>query len=321
VYNLFMTSTQYRVVGLGGTFDHFHKGHEQFILFAASLAAHLQIGVTTQKFIQKKPLAELCESYKVRSKAVTTFCKNHKISCTIIPLENVYGPTLQDSSIEALCVTEATISGGERINRTRTERKLLPLPIHVCDYYLNELGRPLHSQDIRAGFVNRKGRVYELLLEKTVTLTKSQRQSFAKPQGKIKKTLPSNTAYKTFLVGDATLEFFLLHNLPYQLGIYDKKRGRTAFRSPIIDSIHPEIVTKNRPGSISRSLVKSLKLALREHVKHILVRGEEDLAAVALVLLLPLGATVYYGQRRRGLAEIRITEKIKEIFASLLNPN
>ncbi|MDO8473976.1 MAG: pantetheine-phosphate adenylyltransferase [bacterium] len=316
-----MTSTQYRVVGLGGTFDHFHKGHEQFILFAANLATHLQIGITTPKLIQRKPLAELCESYEIRSKAVVTFCKKRRISCAIIPLQNVYGPTLKNSSIEALCVTKETIPGSKRINRARIEHKLPPLPIHVCGYYLNKLGHPIHSQDIRAGSVNRRGKVYELLLKKTLLLTQSQLQFLAKPQGAVKKTLVSSIARNAFLVGDATLEFFLLHNLPYKLGIYDKKINRVSTHSPIINSIHPEIITKNRPGSISRSLTKSLKLALLGRTKHIFVQGEEDLAAVALVLLLPLGATIYYGQPGQGIVTMKVTEEKKETLASLLNPN
>lgn len=319
MYNLSMTSTRYQILALGGTFDHFHRGHEQFILFAARLAKHLKIGVTTPKLIQRKPLAELCENYTVRSKTVAAFCKNNKIPCTIIPLQNVYGSTLQDASIEALCVTKETISGGECINRARVEHGLPPLPIHVYGYYLNELGRPLHSQDIRAGSVNRKGKVYELLLKSTVTLTQHQRQFFAKPQGVVKRSSFGSTARNTFLVGDATLQFFLLHHIPYQLGIYDKKINRAPVHSPIIDAIRPAIITKNRPGSISRSLTRSLKQALRKRIKHILVQGEEDLATVALVLLLPLGAAVYYGQAGQGIIEIKITEGIKETFASLLS--
>ena len=314
-----MTDTKYKIVGIGGTFDHFHKGHEQFILFAARLAEHLHIGITTSKLIQEKPFADLCENYEIRSKAVAAFCKKHKISCTIIPLRDAYGPTLKKAPIEALCVTKETVPGGKRINRARAERGLPPLPIHVCSYYLNELSHPLRSQDIRAGSVNRKGGVYELLLKKTLTLTKSQRQFLARPQGTVKKTLVGSTARNAFLVGDATIEFFLSHNLPYQLGVYDKKIKRVPIHSPVIDTICPEITTKNRPGNISRSLTKSLKRALRERARHILVQGEEDLAAVALALLLPLQATIYYGQPGRGIVEMKITEKIKEIFASLLS--
>jgi cytidyltransferase-like protein len=316
-----MPKVQYQTIALGGTFDHFHKGHERLILFAAHLAKRLYIGVTTPKLIQTKPFAYLCESYEVRSRAVAAFCKKNKILCTVIPLRDIYGPTLQKSPIEALCVTKETISGGKRINRARAGRGLPVLPICICDYYRNELGFPLHSQDIRAGSVNRQGKVYGLLLEKTRTLSEAQRQFFAKPQGVIKKSLSRITERNTFVVGDATLEFFRSHNLPYQLGIYDKKIRRAAIHSPSINRIRPAMTARNKPGHISRSLVEAIKKTLQQKKKHIFVYGEEDLATVALVLLLPLGAAVYYGQPGQGIVKIAITEKIKETFASLLQPS
>ena len=75
-----MPDIHYRVAGLGGTFDHFHRGHERFILFAANLADHLQIGITTRELIQQKPLAELCQEYEARAQAVDEFCTRHNIS-------------------------------------------------------------------------------------------------------------------------------------------------------------------------------------------------------------------------------------------------
>lgn len=319
MYNLFMAQTQYKAIALGGTFDHFHKGHERLILFAAQLAKRLYIGVTTPRLIQTKPFAESCESYEVRSKAIAAFCKKNRISFALIPLRDIYGPTLKKSPIEALCVTKETIPGGKCINRERAKRGLPALPLRVCEYYHNKLGFPLHSQDIRAGSVNRQGKAYGLLLKKTQTLTKAQRQFFAKPQGVIKKTLSRATKHNACVVGDATLEFFRSHNLPYQLGIYDKKIRQSAVHSPITNRIRPAITARNKHGNISRSLAQAIKQALEQKKKHIFVYGEEDLATVALVLLLPLGAVVYYGQPDRGIVKITITEKIKEAFASVLS--
>lgn len=313
-----MSSTRYHVLGLGGTFDHFHKGHEQFILFAARLARHLQIGITTLELTHHKPLSELCESYETRVKAVTEFCQKHELSFEIIPLYDVYGPTLEDSSIEALCVTEETLPGAKRINRARAGRRLSMLPIHVCAYYPNELGRPLHSLDIRLGSVNRNGRVYELLFKKTLTLKKSSRQFFAKPQGVLRNAHPYNLTGNIFVVGDVTLEYFIQHRLPYQLGIYDKKRNRVAVHSSAIDTLRPDITTKNKPGTLSPQLVKALKLALQEHAKHLFVKGEEDLAVVALVLLLPLQAKIYYGQPNSGVVELTVTEETKDAMYQVL---
>ena len=116
------SSVSFRVAGLGGTFDHFHKGHERFILFAASLADHLQIGVTRQNLIERKPLAYLCQEYDVRSRAVAEFCEKHKISYDIVPLQDAYGPTTEGSLIDVLCVTKETVLGAEQINKERKER-------------------------------------------------------------------------------------------------------------------------------------------------------------------------------------------------------
>jgi hypothetical protein len=62
-------------------------------------------------------------------------------------------------------------------------------------------------------------------------------------------------------------------------------------------------------------------LALRQNLIHLFVDGEEDLAAVVLQLLLPLGATIYYGQPNEGLVRWQVTEESKEKTAILLNPH
>jgi uncharacterized protein (UPF0218 family) len=52
--------------------------------------------------------------------------------------------------------------------------------------------------------------------------------------------------------------------------------------------------------------------------KHLFIQGEEDLAAVALSLVLPLGSCIYYGQPQKGMVELVVTEKIKQSFFDLL---
>ena len=314
-----MASASFRVAGLGGTFDHFHKGHERFILFAASLADHLQIGVTRQNLIARKPLVNLCQEYDVRVRAVAEFCSKHKISHDIVPLYDVYGPTLEGSAIDVLCVTEETVPGGELINKERKERGLAELPMRVCGYFRDELGTPLHSVAIRAGLVNRKGRVYGRILQSTLTLSPKQREFFGKPQGMLVSEVTPKSQEGVFAVGDVTLEYFITHSLPYQLGVYDKKRHRVVVSSTVIDALQPDIEVENAPGSISLKLVETLQSAFQSKAKHIFVQGEEDLATVALVLLLPLQSLIYYGQLNSGMVEIRVTEEIKEKFYEALN--
>jgi len=50
-----------QALGMGGTFDHFHAGHEKFIKFAYEQAEQLFIGVTTEKMSRGKKYAHLIE--------------------------------------------------------------------------------------------------------------------------------------------------------------------------------------------------------------------------------------------------------------------
>ncbi|MDP2641200.1 MAG: DUF359 domain-containing protein [Candidatus Yanofskybacteria bacterium] len=318
-----MTETRYKAIGIGGTFDHFHKGHEKFILFAAYLASHLHIGVTEPALTLQKPFAAACEEYGTRARQVSEFCEKRGIPHTIIPLPDIYGPTLEDTSIEALCVTEDTLPGGHLINKARAERGLPILPIHVCGYELNEAGNPLHSADIRAGFVNRQGRLYERILEQEITLTEEQRKFFAAPQGAIlslvKDASSATLREPAYVVGDTTLEYFIEHKLPYHLGVYDKKRNRKPAQSSILDTLQPDMVIQNTPGTLAPESARAFHAALHRNTKHIFVEGEEDTATIILALLLPLGTTLYYGQPNLGMVALRVTESVKESFSRALS--
>ena len=321
-----MNNRRCRIIGLGGTFDHFHKGHERFLLYAGSLGELLKIGVTTAEFVQKKPLAEQIEGYEVRTASVAEFCERQGLLCEIFPLSDVYGPTLAEGSVEAFCVTGETLPGALLINKARGDRGLAPLPVHVCEFLLDELGSPLHSIDIRAGKVNREGKVYERLLAQSLKLTEKQRQFFAQPQGILLSLAKDGKSLarlrmdtNAYAVGDATLEYFLREKLPYQMGVYDKRIARKEVRSPAIDALKPDITAVNEAGTLSLSLASALKQALKTGAKHVFVEGEEDLAAVALVLLLPLGSTIYYGQPGKGIVELLVTEIAKESFSRALN--
>lgn len=314
-----MQGAMFSVVGLGGTFDHFHKGHERFLLFAAGLARHMQIGITKQDRIRGKLLSYLCQGYEERARSVAEFCKKHDLSYEIIPLYDIYGPTLEGSLVDVLCVTKETMPGAEAINKARKECGLDQLPVYTCDYYLDELGAPLHSVAIRAGLVNREGRVYGQIFQSTLIVSKKQREFFAKPQGRVAGEVAPGLKENVFVVGDATLEYFITRGLPYQFGVYDKKRNRAVVSSAVIDALQPDIEVENAPGSISLELVRALESALQKKARHMFVEGEEDLAAVALVLLVPLESLVYYGQSGKGMVEIHVNEETKDRFYDVLN--
>lgn len=314
-----MSNKLYQTVGLGGTFDHFHKGHEHFLQFASNLSSHLIIGITDQKLTKNKPYAHTIENFSVRQNAVKKYCQTHDISFEIVKLQDVYGPTLSDLSIQALCVTEETTQGAVMINEMRQKQKMSQLPVHVSTMLHDKTGKILSSRRVRGGEVSRSGIVYADILQSEIVLTELQRAFFAQNQGHIARK-PSLADQKedspnlVLVVGDTTLEKFIKNKWYFSLAIYDGKEQRQPTTSQIILGLEPDMRIINKNSSLSVELFQALSHAIHENFQLLFVDGEEDLATVALVLLLPLQAKIYYGQPQEGMVEIVVNEETKNRF-------
>lgn len=311
----------YKTAGLGGTFDRLHDGHKDFIRYAASFSKELHIGVTNQKMTLSKPFNKTIESPAVRAKAVKNFCAEEGIRAKIIELKDPFGPTLEKKSVEAVVCTTDTERGAEKINEIRSKMGLKELPIHVHQLLLDKDGfGPINSSRIREGEIDREGNVFSQLIRQDIFLNQEQREFFAKAQGEIVEK-PSKPEYFTCVVGDSTLEQFVKNGWSYHLGIFDGKRKREVFESEILDQLEIDERVSNPPGKIGEEMSNILKkwAELRDF-KHIFVDGEEDLAAVSLVFLLPLGSHVYYGQPDEGIVEMVVTEGLKHrMFEALFH--
>ncbi len=320
---------RYPTIGLGGTFDHLHKGHEHFLKYANDLAETVLIGITADDLVKNKPWAHLIEDYDTRYRTVKTFCRENRIQARIVQLHDAVGPTLEKGMVQALCVTPETEAGADHINTLRLKLKMRPLQTYVSTYFLAETGEPLHSASIRQGRLNQNGQNWWKPLETTLELTDTQRSFFQNPQGPItNKLFP--TATFTAVVGDFCLEYFRQRKWSYQIGVFDLKTQRIDHKSAeilkIADDANTHHVT-NAPGLISLELTRILQEIIPSRYtlrwqEHIHVDGEEDLAAVALALLLPLGSTIYYGQRDVGMVAMAVTiEKKNEILELFSKPS
>lgn len=311
-----MRRKKYSTIGLGGTFDHFHAGHEKFINFAWELGAKLMIGVTVPSLSLGKPWPKSLDSFEQRKYNVIHYCRQHHIAYEVFPLNDVFGPTLEGSPIRALVVTNETTRGADVINQSRLHLQMRPLPVYICDYFLADNGEPLHAEYIRAGKMDRRGRSYSRVFTEDLELSTAQRAFFAAPQGKIR-LKPAIKGPIVAVVGDTSLENFITNKWPYDLGVYDLLKKRQVTDSSVLSQLHG-LTVSNPPHHITHQLVATLQEALATHQRHIQVDGEEDLAAVALFLLLPLQSVVYYGQPDQGMIEVIITEEFKETVASIL---
>lgn len=72
------------------------------------------------------------------------------------------------------------------------------------------------------------------------------------------------------------------------------------------------IPAKNRKGTIDASLWKALRKAIMLKRKtSVIVEGEEDLAVIPLIELMPLGSMIIYGQPNQGMVLVHVNEEMK----------
>ena len=311
---------KYQIGALGGTFDHFHDGHAAFIDAAAKMSERLLIGVTNKKLLYTKSFPLSIQPLKKRFKSVGSYCKSQGYNVQMVELTDIYGPTIDpDEPIDALFVTTETTAGAEKITAVRAQLKLKNVPVHIVDLVTADDGKPIRAERIRGGEINRTGTSYIQILDNTTELNQAQKAAFSKPQGPLVQA-PHHRPSTKIVVGDTALETFLSFDWDFSIGVFDGYSKREPYNSSLLAALEIDETITNPAGAITRQTTETLLTALKKESSYIIkVEGEEDLLAVAAVLIAPLGSFVYYGQPDEGLVEVEVTERSKDHFASILN--
>ncbi|PWN28509.1 WD40 repeat-like protein [Jaminaea rosea] len=128
-------------LALGGTFDHLHCGHKILLSLSALIATELLIvGITGDSMLAKKTHPELVESIQERRAAVRQFLqtftstmpRKRRMRYNLAALKDVAGPAGTEVELQAMLLTEETVSGGDYIDNARKERGLsAPLQRYV----------------------------------------------------------------------------------------------------------------------------------------------------------------------------------------------
>lgn len=113
-------------------------------------------------------------------------------------------------------------------------------------------------------------------------------------------------ANKVIAVGDATTERLAGYGIIPDVAVIDGKERRNARTAPNYPA--KEMRCKNPAGIISKGAIELLKGAIAEKKPvRVLVDGEEDMLALPLFVMAPIGSVVMYGQPLEGLVVVEIT--------------
>lgn len=181
---------KYKLAVCGGTFDHFHKGHREFLRYALSLSSKLLIGLTSERYVKAKSGGDRIESYKLRKEHLEDFLhEENAIDRVLIePINDVFIPKKWESlPIEAVIVSENTVSGAKEINLKRKEQGKFPLKLEIYPMVRNENNEYISSSKIRKGVINTQGKSYinPSWMQSKLFLGNKLRSKLKKPFGKI----------------------------------------------------------------------------------------------------------------------------------------
>lgn len=316
---------------IGGTFDHFHRGHEELIKSAFKAGNRVTIGVATTKLYAKKPLSKSIETFETRKKSVIEFLKQKKWlpRSKIISFSEFTGGADKKKDIDAIVVSKMTLLNAIKINDLRVKNRLDPLKIIVIKDLLVRDGQLLSSERIRMGEINREGNVYRNYFRKTLFLPASLREELRKPlgtvfkrTGEIIKFSKAEKPIMTIAVGDIiALELEKKGFIPDVKIIDFRSRRRTLFYK---DSLPEGLSLINKQGTINTQSVKAINSAIKKFLSNkkpqtVVVVGEEDLLALPAIMLSPLNSLILYGHWKLGVIGVKITEGAKKIASKIIN--
>jgi hypothetical protein len=322
-------SYRYSHAILGGTFDHFHLGHQALLAAAFRESDHVTIGIVETPLSPKKSFSTSVEDFLTRKQNLYTYLQSQKLlsRTTIIPITDIYGTSLINPGIEAIFVTEETHGNAIKINVERQKLGLLPLKIVVVPYTLANDNQTISSGRIRAGQIDRHGHSYlQFFLSKSsYRLPAHLRPVLAHPIGPVytdTNELLQSVPKACLVVSVGDIVSLALHRAgrPASISIIDYRTERRDLDKKDIEKVFPSVDQKlaNPAGSINPEFAPLFIWALGNLPQTIVVEGEEDLLALPAIFLAPLNTFVIYGQSGLGMVLVKVTEELKSTVQGYL---
>ncbi len=310
-----MAYTYHNIV-VGGTFDRLHAGHKAFLRRAFSLAAHVTVTITSDRYTAAYKPHVL--PYNVREEQVKKFLDREKLlsRATIIPIDTGYGIAKEKNiSLDAILVTDDTRAGATTVNKKRKEVGLPLLAIEVQERILDASGMPISSTQIR-------------FTEHTLYMPKALRKTLHQPFGEVVQHRISELAGKKLIaVGDVTTRILHEQGAVPVLSVIDflieRKKQDNSIEKLGLHGKEKIFYATNPHSTLTpelwRAITQALSLSSKGEKSVIIVDGEEDLAVLPLLLLAPMGYVICYGQPHVNMIAVSVTQETKEQVRALLS--
>jgi pantetheine-phosphate adenylyltransferase len=146
-------------VGLGGSFDHLHAGHERLLQVAFDFGKKVVVGLAGDALLKNKKFKENLQTFDERKQGLIAFAKKigRAKDLTIIELIDPMGPAITSPDIDVHVSSEETAPVAQQINDERRKRGLQPLIMVTIPMVLKGDGVRYSSTEIREQAAKKRG--------------------------------------------------------------------------------------------------------------------------------------------------------------------
>ncbi|MCJ7479034.1 MAG: pantetheine-phosphate adenylyltransferase [Candidatus Nanohaloarchaeota archaeon QJJ-7] len=142
---------------VGGSWEFLHAGHRSIILEAFSRGENVEIGITSDSYLEDKLETTEFEGFEERKAGLESFLEMFRLQerAELFEIDDFRGRAVEEG--EAIIVTDETRDSAERINKERKEEGREPLRILEVPLVDAESGGTISSSRIRNGEIDRDG--------------------------------------------------------------------------------------------------------------------------------------------------------------------
>jgi len=143
----------------GGTFDILHAGHEALLRKAFALGnEEVVIGITSDAMAKRTRKIVAPLAARKRNLQALLRRRGWRRSRLSV-LEEVAGPAAYEEALDAIVVSAERVEAAHEINRERKRRGHRPMDVVIVPMVLAEDSLPIAARRIRAGDIDRTGRM------------------------------------------------------------------------------------------------------------------------------------------------------------------
>ena len=150
---------RFRVVATGGTFDEIHVGHVALLAKVFEVGDKVIVGVTSDEFVKGRK--KINHGFETRVANLKKMIRKEfgNVKYEIAKLDSEFGPAVTTGDVGALVASAETQVKGQRLNEIRRKNGLAPAEVIEVGLIKAEDGKPISSTRIRAGEIDRNGKL------------------------------------------------------------------------------------------------------------------------------------------------------------------